>query len=93
MGRVDGKVIVITGAAGGQGAAEASALASEGARRRRDRRAGSASPPPDGVTFRRLDVGSEEEWAALATTCASGTVWCTGSSTTPASRGAIGSWT
>ena len=31
MGRVDGKVVVVTGAAGGQGAAEAAALAREGA--------------------------------------------------------------
>ena len=31
MGRVDGKVVLITGAASGQGAAEAAALAAEGA--------------------------------------------------------------
>jgi 3alpha(or 20beta)-hydroxysteroid dehydrogenase len=66
MGRVDGKVIVITGAAGGQGAAEASALASEGAVVIATDVQDPVSPPPDGVTFRRLDVGSEEEWATLA---------------------------
>jgi 3alpha(or 20beta)-hydroxysteroid dehydrogenase len=32
MGRVDGKVVIVTGAASGQGAAEAAALAAEGAR-------------------------------------------------------------
>jgi 3alpha(or 20beta)-hydroxysteroid dehydrogenase len=31
MGRVDGKIVVVTGAARGQGAAEANALAREGA--------------------------------------------------------------
>jgi 3alpha(or 20beta)-hydroxysteroid dehydrogenase len=31
MGRVEGKVVIVTGAAGGQGAAEARALAREGA--------------------------------------------------------------
>ena len=34
MGRVDGKVVLITGAASGQGAAEAAALAAEGAQGR-----------------------------------------------------------
>jgi NAD(P)-dependent dehydrogenase (short-subunit alcohol dehydrogenase family) len=31
MGRVDGKIVVVTGAAGGQGAPEVRALATEGA--------------------------------------------------------------
>jgi 3alpha(or 20beta)-hydroxysteroid dehydrogenase len=31
MGRVEGKIVVVTGATGGQGAAEAEALAGEGA--------------------------------------------------------------
>ena len=50
MGRVDGKVIVITGAAGGQGAAEANALASEGAVVVATDVQDPASSPPDGVT-------------------------------------------
>ncbi|MEA2178523.1 MAG: hypothetical protein QOG77_1820 [Solirubrobacteraceae bacterium] len=68
MGRVDGKVIVITGAAGGQGAAEANALTAEGA----TVIATDVQDPVDelaqGVTFHRLDVGSEESWAQLAAT-------------------------
>jgi 3alpha(or 20beta)-hydroxysteroid dehydrogenase len=66
MGRVDGKVIVITGAAGGQGAAEANALAAEGA----TVVATDVQEPivelSGDVEFRRLDVGSEESWAELA---------------------------
>ena len=64
MGRVDGKVIVVTGAAGGQGAAEALALAAEGA----TVIATDLSVPElgGGVEGLVLDVTSEEDWGALA---------------------------
>ncbi|OIJ68415.1 SDR family NAD(P)-dependent oxidoreductase [Streptomyces mangrovisoli] len=54
-----GKVVVITGAARGQGAAEAEALTREGARV-------IATDVEPGAGCRRLDVTSDEEWAALA---------------------------
>jgi 3alpha(or 20beta)-hydroxysteroid dehydrogenase len=58
-GRLVGKVVVVTGAARGQGAAEVEALTREGAR-----------VIPTDVTpqgeCRRLDVTSEDEWAQLA---------------------------
>ena len=65
MGRVDGKVIVITGAAGGQGAAEANALAAEGATVVATDLQEPVVELAGGVTFRHHDVGSEEAWAAL----------------------------
>ncbi|MDR6975054.1 3alpha(or 20beta)-hydroxysteroid dehydrogenase [Streptomyces sp. 3330] len=58
-GRLQGKVVVVTGAARGQGAAEAEALAREGARVV----ATDARPTGD---CRRLDVTSEDDWAELA---------------------------
>src|SRR5215470_10715546 len=65
MGRVQDKVIVITGAASGQGAAEAAALAREGASViATDVHAALAAP--DGVAYRRLDITRVEDWAALA---------------------------
>ncbi|MDX3612080.1 SDR family oxidoreductase [Streptomyces europaeiscabiei] len=57
--RLSGKVVVVTGAARGQGAAEAGALAREGARVI----ATDAQPEGD---CRRLDVTSERDWAELA---------------------------
>jgi 3alpha(or 20beta)-hydroxysteroid dehydrogenase len=64
MGRVTDKVVVVTGAAGGQGAAEARALAAEGA----TVVAVDLSAPAlgEGIEGRVLDVISEEGWAALA---------------------------
>ena len=66
MGRVRNKVVVVTGAAGGQGAAEAQALASEGATviaTDLDARRISATA----ITVpRRSDVTSEEGWRELA---------------------------
>lgn len=64
MGRVDGKVVVVTGAAGGQGAAEARLLAQEGALVV----ATDLEPPElgDGISGRRLDVTSEDDWRSLA---------------------------
>jgi 3alpha(or 20beta)-hydroxysteroid dehydrogenase len=66
MGRVDGKVIVITGAAGGQGAAEANALVAEGATVVATDVKDPIEELAGGVEFRRLDVGSQESWAELA---------------------------
>jgi 3alpha(or 20beta)-hydroxysteroid dehydrogenase len=64
-GRVAGKVVVVTGAASGQGAAEAAALAHEGAvvyaADVHDE-----GPAPEGVTYVRLDVSQREDWTALA---------------------------
>ena len=65
MGRAEGKIVVVTGAAGGQGAAEARALAREGATviatdlQAHDPQLG------DGVAYRRLDVSRPDEWHAL----------------------------
>ncbi|MFP8883852.1 SDR family NAD(P)-dependent oxidoreductase [Streptomyces mangrovi] len=58
-GRLPGKVVVVTGAARGQGAAEAEALAREGAHV-----VATDVEPADGC--RRLDVTSERDWAELA---------------------------
>ncbi|MGW6522139.1 SDR family NAD(P)-dependent oxidoreductase [Streptomyces sp. NPDC054962] len=58
-GRLAGKVVVVTGAARGQGAAETAALVREGARVV----ATDARPTGD---CRRLDVTSEDDWAELA---------------------------
>ena len=57
--RLLGKVVVVTGAARGQGAAEAAALEREGARV-------IATDVTDSPGCRRLDVTSDEEWAELA---------------------------
>lgn len=57
--RLAGKVVVVTGAARGQGAAEAEALARAGAR------VVAIDVRPEG-DCRRLDVSSETEWAELA---------------------------
>jgi 3alpha(or 20beta)-hydroxysteroid dehydrogenase len=57
--RLLGKVVVVTGAARGQGAAEAAALTREGAR------VIATDVAPDG-SCRRLDVSSDQEWASLA---------------------------
>ncbi|MFE6338501.1 SDR family NAD(P)-dependent oxidoreductase [Streptomyces sp. NPDC057798] len=57
--RLAGKVVVVTGAARGQGAAEAEALVREGARV-------IATDVEPGEGCRRLDVSSETEWADLA---------------------------
>ena len=57
--RLLGRVVVVTGAAGGQGAAEAAALTREGARV-------IATDVADAPGCRRLDVTSEKEWAELA---------------------------
>src|SRR5689334_11421849 len=57
--RLEGKVVVVTGAARGQGAAEVAALTAEGA----------TVVATDVLPFqgRQLDVTSPEDWASLAT--------------------------
>jgi len=64
MGRVEGKIVVVTGAAGGQGAAEARALTAEGA----TVIATDIEPPrlESGIACRALDVTSEQGWGELA---------------------------
>jgi 3alpha(or 20beta)-hydroxysteroid dehydrogenase len=64
MGRVAGKIVVVTGAAGGQGAVEAQALASEGA----TVIATDVNAPDLGgsIEARALDVTSEDAWGELA---------------------------
>lgn len=71
MGRVDGKVVLITGAASGQGAAEAAALAAEGARVLATDVQDPLEALPAGVTFRRLDVTSPADWTDTAAWLAS----------------------
>ena len=66
MGRVDGKVVLITGAASGQGAAEAAALAAEGAQVIATDVQDPLEALPTGVTFRRLDVGEPGDWEGTA---------------------------
>ncbi|HEY3614933.1 MAG TPA: SDR family oxidoreductase [Gaiellales bacterium] len=67
MGRVESKVVVVTGAAGGQGAAEAQALALEGATVIATDMAAEAPGLGKGIAYRRLDVSKQDEWRALAT--------------------------
>ncbi len=64
-----GRIVVVTGAAGGQGAAEALLLAEAGARVFATDIAaqGPHSYPSFGIEYRRLDVSVESDWAALAT--------------------------
>ncbi len=66
MSRVDGKVVVVTGAARGQGAAEVAALAAEGATVVATDVLAFDAPAADGVVQRTLDVTDESGWAALA---------------------------
>ena len=65
MGRVSGKIVLVTGAAGGQGAAEAKALAAEGARVIATDLHDEVPGLGDNITYRRLDVASAEEWQSI----------------------------
>jgi 3alpha(or 20beta)-hydroxysteroid dehydrogenase len=62
MGRVDGKVVLITGAASGQGAAGAAAVVAEGAQVIATDIQDPLETPPAGVTFRRLDEVDLDDW-------------------------------
>jgi 3alpha(or 20beta)-hydroxysteroid dehydrogenase len=72
--RLEGRSVVVTGAARGQGAAEAEAAAREGATvfatdvLGEDGEALAASLTAQGldVSYRHLDVSSPDDWAALA---------------------------
>ena len=73
MGRVEGKVVVVTGAARGQGAAEAAVLAREGATVVVTDVVDALSEPLANaqdelgtVHYRRLDVSRPEDWSDLS---------------------------
>jgi NAD(P)-dependent dehydrogenase (short-subunit alcohol dehydrogenase family) len=65
-GRVAGKVVVVTGAGRGQGAAEARLLAAEGATVIGLDLGSAPAEDLPGVDYRRLDVTDAAGWAALA---------------------------
>ena len=65
-GRVAGKVVVVTGGARGQGAAEAAALAAEGATVIAADIIDRTDELPADIAFERLDVGDPESWSRLA---------------------------
>jgi 3alpha(or 20beta)-hydroxysteroid dehydrogenase len=65
VGRVEGKLVVVTGAAGGQGAAEARALAREGALVVATDLHDEAPALGDRIVYRRLDVSQPDDWRAL----------------------------
>jgi 3alpha(or 20beta)-hydroxysteroid dehydrogenase len=64
MGRTDRKLVVVTGAAGGQGAADARALAAEGATVIATDLAAPELDSP--IMARPLDVTDQAAWAELA---------------------------
>jgi 3alpha(or 20beta)-hydroxysteroid dehydrogenase len=66
VGRVSDKIVLVTGAAGGQGAAEAKALAAEGARVIATDLHDEIPPLGEGITYRRLDVSSADDWRSVA---------------------------
>jgi 3alpha(or 20beta)-hydroxysteroid dehydrogenase len=72
VGRVEGRVIVVSGAARGQGEAEVRALAAEGATVvALDLDPGWATEPSgdDRIVRHRHDVGNAADWDALAASC------------------------
>ncbi|WP_418956502.1 glucose 1-dehydrogenase [Streptomyces tritici] len=75
MSALDGKVVIVTGAARGQGAAEAALLTAAGARvvltdvREEEGRA-VAAELGDAAVFVRHDVTSRDDWARVAATAA-----------------------
>jgi 3alpha(or 20beta)-hydroxysteroid dehydrogenase len=66
MSKLDGQIVLITGAASGQGAAHAAALAAHGATVIATDINDPATPLPAGVIFRALDVTDETQWATTA---------------------------
>ena len=73
-GRVEGKVVVVTGAARGQGRAEAEHLAREGAHvwvtdvlDEDGKSYVDAWSGPGSLTYQHVDVSSEDDWATLRT--------------------------
>ena len=66
MSRLEGKVVVVTGAAQGQGAAEARLLAAEGATVVATDVQPEAAEPLPGAEYRQLDVTDADGWASLA---------------------------
>jgi 3alpha(or 20beta)-hydroxysteroid dehydrogenase len=64
--RLKDRIIVVTGAAGGQGATEVAALRDEGAVVVATDVQNFDGEQPDGIHRRHLDVTSPEEWEALA---------------------------
>lgn len=73
MSLVD-KIVVVTGAARGQGAGEVAALLRAGARVIACDVAFTSAPDDDRLVQRVLDVTSEEDWASLASSLAGETV-------------------
>jgi NAD(P)-dependent dehydrogenase (short-subunit alcohol dehydrogenase family) len=66
LSRLEGKVVVVTGAAQGQGAAEARLLAAEGATVVATDVQPEAAEPLPGAEYRQLDVTDADGWASLA---------------------------
>ena len=74
MGRLEGKVAIVTGAARGQGEAEARRFVAEGAQVLLtdvldDEGEAVAADLGDAAAYRHLDVTSEEEWVAAVADC------------------------
>jgi 3alpha(or 20beta)-hydroxysteroid dehydrogenase len=67
MGRVDSKVVVVTGATGGIGQASVTGLVGEGAIVIATDVHETAQGLPDGAIYRRLDVSNQQDWTDLAT--------------------------
>ena len=65
MGRVSDKIVLVTGAAGGQGAAEAKALAAEGALVIATDLHEEMPALGENIAYRRLDVASADEWRSI----------------------------